>query len=162
MKKETFSIWCKKPDGTEYMVIDDCEGQSPWVLIKDLRKQDKIDRTDDGGKYVLKRTCTTVTTVAVKETIPSTILLWNKDVGFIRLCEGTGDNLFKEDIQNGYVDYIMCSFLNFDGTDFIETEEIQIMLKDMYQDFVNLEHVIEHVRETEFIPSVGYTILWTE
>lgn len=162
MKKEVYSIWCKKPDGTEYQVIDDCEGQSPWLLIKDLRKQDRIDGTDDGGKYILKRTRVSIEKIAVKEAIPSTVLIWNKDVGFIRLCEGTGDNLFEEDTQEGYVDYVMYSFLKFDGTDFIETEGGQVMLENLYQDFTDLEHVIQHMKKTEFIPSVDYTILWTE
>lgn len=42
---------------------------------------------------------------------PSNILIWNKDTGFLRINEGTSDNLFPEDIAQGYVDYIMLDHM---------------------------------------------------
>ena len=41
------------------------------------------------------------------------ILIWakDKDTGYIyRITEGTGDNLFQEDIDEGYVDYIYYDY----------------------------------------------------
>ena len=42
----------------------------------------------------------------------SDILIWNKDVGFVKINEGTGDNLLYEDKQEGYIDYINYDFLS--------------------------------------------------
>ena len=36
----------------------------------------------------------------------SEILIWSNETEFIRINEGTGDNLLREDQEEGYVDYI--------------------------------------------------------
>ena len=64
----------------------------------------------------------------------SNLLIWNEDVGFIRINEGNGSNLLPEDEELGYVDYIMVDFLEYDGYDFTETDGAQVMLTKMYQE----------------------------
>ena len=34
------------------------------------------------------------------------ILIWSNETEFIKINEGTGDNLLREDQEEGYVDYI--------------------------------------------------------
>ena len=93
---------------------------------------------------------------------PSVILIYSVTMGFIRLAEGTGDNLLFEDIDNGYVDYIMVDFLDTDGYEFIETGGSQIMLTEMYKDkFHSAQSVVNYVIKTGFIPDVEYEILFT-
>ena len=62
----------------------------------------------------------------------SNILIWNKETGFIKINEGSGDNLHYEDELQGYVDYIMLDFIDYDGYDFTETDGGQVMLTEMY------------------------------
>lgn len=93
----------------------------------------------------------------------SNILIWNKQIGFIRINEGTGDNLLSEDEAEGYVDYIMVDFIDFDGVDFTETDGAQVMLTEMYQDkFENEEEVVQYLIDTEWIPDEDYVYLYTE
>lgn len=39
---------------------------------------------------------------------------------FIYACEGTGDNLFQEDIDAGYVDYVNVETYIMEGNQFVE------------------------------------------
>lgn len=91
------------------------------------------------------------------------ILIWNERVGFVRINEGTGDNLLSEDEANGYVDYIMIDFITYDGNDFIEEDGAQAMLTEMYQDkFENEEEVVQYLIDTDWIPDEDYTYLYAE
>lgn len=91
----------------------------------------------------------------------SNILIWDKDVGFIRINEGSGDNLFPEDEQNGYVDYIMLDFLEYDGVEFIEKDGAQVMLTELYQEkFEDATEVVRYLIDTIFIPDLEYTYLY--
>ena len=74
-----------------------------------------------------------------------------KDTGhYYHICEGTGDNLLYEDIQDGYVDYIYYEI--FDGLQGVyENDECdggQYLLKKMYQD-MSLKQIVNCVSEME-------------
>lgn len=94
----------------------------------------------------------------------SNILLWNKEVGFIRVSEGDGSNLLSEDEAEGYVDYIMVDFLEFDGYDELVDAGVdnpQVMLTELYQEqFKTVDDVITHLIKSEWIPDVSYTVLY--
>ena len=56
-----------------------------------------------------------------------TLYLWDGKTLF-KIAEGTGDNLFDEDIEDGYVDYWMTDYYDFedsDGGQWLETEYIK-------------------------------------
>lgn len=92
----------------------------------------------------------------------SNILIWCKEIGFIRINEGDGSNLLQEDEEQGFVDYIMVDDLVFDGLYLTETGNfsVQVMLEEAYQEkFKTPEDVIQHVVECGFIPDVEYMIL---
>ena len=93
------------------------------------------------------------------------ILIWNKEIGFIKISEGTGDNLLREDIEEGYVDYMMIDGYSYDGSDLVEDYDIidggQAMLTEYYQDmFKTPTEVINYLIEKDFIPNVEYTVLY--
>ena len=50
-----------------------------------------------------------------------------------RISEGDGGNLLKEDIENGYVDYIYYEIYNADDLD-NEIDGGMILLKEYFQD----------------------------
>lgn len=89
----------------------------------------------------------------------SNILIWNEKVGFIKINEGSGDNLFDED--EGYVDYIMLDFFEYDGYDFTETDGAQVMLTEMYQEkFESVTEVVRYLIDCDWIPDVEYVYLY--
>ena len=91
------------------------------------------------------------------------ILIWNERVGFVRINEGTGDNLLSEDEANGYVDYIMLDFMEYDGMELIETDGAQVMLTEMYQKkFESETEVVQYLIDTDWIPDVDYVYLYAE
>lgn len=91
----------------------------------------------------------------------SDILIWNAKTDFIKISEGTGDNLLEEDVQLGYQDYIMIDFLEYNGCELIETDGAQIMLYELYQEkFTDAYQVIQHLIDTGFIPNETYTVLF--
>lgn len=91
----------------------------------------------------------------------SNILIWNEKVGFIKINEGTGDNLFDEDEAEGYVDYIMMDFTEYDGDGFTDTDGAQIMLTEMYQEkFESETEVVQYLIDCEWIPDVEYVYLY--
>ena len=93
--------------------------------------------------------------------IVSNILIWSKEIGFIRINEGNGSNLLDEDESKGYVDYIMVDYLDYDGYDLVETDGTQSMLKEMYQDkFKDAREVIKYLIDCSWIPDAEYTILY--
>lgn len=93
--------------------------------------------------------------------ISSNILLWHKDIGYVRINEGTGDNLLEEDTEKGYVDYIMLDFLEYDGLNFSESEGAQVMLTELFQSkFESETEVVKYLIDTNWIPDVEYTYLY--
>ena len=93
----------------------------------------------------------------------SSILIWNEKVGFVKINEGTGDNLFDEDEAEGYVDYIMMDFTEYDGDGFTDTDGAQILLTEMYQEkFESPTEVVQYLIECEWIPDVEYVYLHAE
>lgn len=93
----------------------------------------------------------------------SNILIWNEKVGFIKINEGTGDNLLPEDEAQGYVDYIMMDCIEYDGHEFVETDGAQVMLTEMYQEkFEDVTEVVQYLIDSEWIPDVDYTYLYMD
>ena len=98
----------------------------------------------------------------------STILIWNKETGFIRITEGDGCNLLAEDEEEGYVDYMNIDGLEYDGFDEFDecyepVEGGMAMLREMYQKMFNTPRdAIDYLIETEWIPDVTYTILYAD
>lgn len=100
-----------------------------------------------------------------KTVMVSNILIWNKEIGFIRINEGSGDNLSHEDEQQGYVDYIMLEFMQYDGMEINETDGAQIMLKELYQEKFkdyNEADVVQYLIDTEWIPDADYYYLYAK
>lgn len=91
----------------------------------------------------------------------SNILIWSKEIGFIRINEGNGTNLWPEDEEQGYVDYIILDFLDYDGYELAETDGTQVMMSEMYQEkFKNAREVIKYLIDCSWIPDAEYTILY--
>ena len=81
---------------------------------------------------------------------------------YVLLTEGTGDNLFEEDIQAGYVDYANFAFGKFDDHEFIENDGGMFMretlirdseggLVDLIEDFIESEYVNPNVVEEIYV-----------
>jgi hypothetical protein len=95
--------------------------------------------------------------------VSSSILIWSKTTNFIKINEGTGDNLLAEDRENGYVDYINFSFAEYDGDDLVETDGGMYLLEEYYQDMFNsVEEVIKYLTESADIPNENYIVLYHE
>ena len=93
----------------------------------------------------------------------SNILIWNKNVGFIKINEGDGSNLFNEDIREGYVDYIMFDFIEYDGYDFEEVDGGQVMLRELYQEkFEDETEVVQYLIDCGWIPDEEYYYLYVK
>lgn len=70
-----------------------------------------------------------------------TLYLWDGETIF-RITEGSGDNLFPEDEENGYVDYWLTDYYdlnNGDGGQWMETELISNGENDMTKK--TLQHI---------------------
>ena len=95
--------------------------------------------------------------------VASNILIWEKHVGFVRINEGSGDNLLPGDEAEGYVDYIMIDFITYDGYDFVEEDGEQYLLTELYQDkFKSVTEVIDYLIGVDCLPDVDYMILYAE
>ena len=110
-----------------------------------------------GGRYYAKKE-------KEKPPVPSEILIWNKEIGFIRIYEGSGDNLLREDREAGYVDYINIDGLEYEYGELTECYEPveggMAMLTELYQEqFGTEKDVINYLIETGWIPNVEYTVL---
>jgi hypothetical protein len=93
----------------------------------------------------------------------SNILIWHNEVGFIKINEGDGSNLLPEDEAEGYVDYIMMDFIEYDGYDFTETDGAQVMLTEMYQEkFESETEVVHYLIDCSWIPDLAYVYLYME
>lgn len=68
----------------------------------------------------------------------------------IKICEGTGDNLSREDVEEGYVDYIYYeTYAVEDG--FPEDGGGQVMLKELFQEkYSKTEDCIDDVLDMEY------------
>lgn len=99
---------------------------------------------------------------------PSIILIWSKETGFVRVTEGSGDNLLNEDLIEGYVDYINIDGLEFNGFDcFDDSDDVieggMAMMRRMYQEqFRKAKDVIDYLIYEDFLPRVEYAILYEE
>lgn len=81
-------------------------------------------------------------------------------MGFVRISEGTGDNLLPEDRKNGYIDYINYEFLEYDSGELIESGGGMILLKEYYQDmFDSVNNLVKFLIHEEEIPDVNYLCL---
>lgn len=96
--------------------------------------------------------------------VPSNILIWNQNIGFIQINEGDGSNLHTEDAENGNVDYIMVNGYEYDGYGFTETDDGgQAMLDELYQEkFENEADVVQHLIDSDFIPDAEYAYLYAK
>lgn len=95
----------------------------------------------------------------------STVLIYNKDMGFFRITEGTGDNLLREDKVEGYVDYLLLEELEYDGQNSLdEVDGTQVMFTELYQEkFQTVEELLEYlILETGFLPDEPFQILYAE
>ena len=102
-----------------------------------------------------------------KPPVPSDILIWNKEIGFIRIYKGAGDNLLPEDEEAGYVDYINIDGLEYEYGELTESykpiEGGMAMLTELYQkQFGTEKDVIKYLKETDWIPDERYTVLFAE
>lgn len=89
------------------------------------------------------------------------ILIWSNETEFIKINEGTGDNLLREDQEEGYVDYINCDFISYDGTEFVEEDGRMMLLKDLYQDkFHNIPELLHYLIDEQLIPDNEYLVLY--
>ena len=60
------------------------------------------------------------------------MLIITKDTEkLITIVEGTGDNLLKEDIADGYTDYVMTSMYHVDGEDIVLEDSGQMLSKTL-------------------------------
>ena len=91
------------------------------------------------------------------------ILIWNEDMGFYKINEGNGQNLDSDDVDNGYVDYIMFSHFEYNGEFFNEVNEEQIMLTEEFKEqFHSVTDVINYlIWKTGWLPTAEYTVLYT-
>ena len=71
---------------------------------------------------------------------------------YYHICEGTGDNLMPEDVDDGYVDYIYYDIYN--SIKDVHNDDIadggMILLKQLYKD-MTLEQIINEVKDFEDI-----------
>ncbi len=99
----------------------------------------------------------------IAKRMPSSILLWNETDEFIQIEEGTGDNLLKEDVADGYVDYINLDFLKYHEGELKEQGGGMVMLKELYQEkFATTYDLINYLIVEEEIPDCHYMILAAE
>lgn len=53
---------------------------------------------------------------------------------FLYVAEGTGDNLWQEDMDEGYVDYLYIEVYKMDGTEMSEVDGGELLLKEYVKD----------------------------
>ena len=107
----------------------------------------------------------------MKEKTPSNILIFYpstfpENTQFVRICEGTGDNLLPEDEAEGYVDYIMIDGYEWNGIEIVEGCDIDFieggmaLLEELYQEkFSTATEVVDYLIECEWLPNEEYVIL---
>lgn len=73
-----------------------------------------------------------------------TLYLWNGWYSLFVISEGTGDNLLKEDVDEGYVDYWMTDWFRADDEGEIEADGGQWMERELVR---NKYHTVGEVLE---------------
>ena len=67
----------------------------------------------------------------------------------------------REDQEEGYVDYINCDFISYDGTEFVEEDGGTILLKELYQEkFHNIPELLHYLIDEQLIPDNEYLVLY--
>lgn len=93
----------------------------------------------------------------------SNFLIWNHKCEFVRIAEGSGDNLSPEDIDNGYVDYIVVDYFRYDGHEFIQYDSGDVLLTDLYQKkFQDCAEVVQYLIDEGWLPDDDYIYLYIE
>lgn len=95
----------------------------------------------------------------------STVLIFHKEIGFFRIAEGTGDNLLREDKEEGYVDYLLLEELEYDGQNCLnEVDGTQVMLTELYQEkFHTVDELLKYlIVDTGFLPNELFQVLYAE
>lgn len=80
------------------------------------------------------------------------IFLQTTEGDIFKICEGTGDSLLQEDIDEGYVDYIYFSVYS-SLSNLAEDNELDggmVLLKKLYKD-MSLEEIVRKVEEEECV-----------
>lgn len=118
----------------------------------------QVDRQGDQPKGLFNRE------KGETKMVSSNILIWNEDFGFIKINEGTGDNLLNEDVEQGFVDYILIEGAEYDGCDLVESQSFMgdgmILLTELYQEMFNsAQEVINYLIDTGWLPDDKYIIL---
>lgn len=63
------------------------------------------------------------------------MLIITKDTEkLITIVDGTGDNLSKEDTDDGFVDYVMTSIYHLDGDDIVLEDSGQMLSQTLIKD----------------------------
>lgn len=99
------------------------------------------------------------TKIITKITDKTDFFIQAKDGRIFHICEGTGDNLLQEDIDEGYVDYI-----NYDMFDTLQDVYDQcgdggmVLLTKLYTD-MSVEEILQAVADMEDAEFKGaYTV----
>lgn len=77
------------------------------------------------------------------------------EFGYVKISEGTGDNLLREDIDEGYVDYINYEIYDtyYDYLEDNSDDGGMALLKNPYQDFRNNEDVVSYMIYEDIFPN---------
>ena len=78
------------------------------------------------------------------------------DGHIFHICEGTGDNLLQEDIDNGCIDYIYYEIYESlkDAVEQNEYDGGMVLLEKYYQD-MSIQEIMDAVADMEQIKFVG-------
>ncbi|MCD8109254.1 MAG: hypothetical protein LUE14_04030 [Clostridiales bacterium] len=77
----------------------------------------------------------------------------------VKIAEGTGDNLLREDKEQGYVDYINYEIASM-KEDFVEADGGMILLKQLFREkYTCTEECVEDVLRFHYGEVPGYVIL---
>ena len=84
------------------------------------------------------------------------------NIGYIRIDEGTGDNLLDEDIAEGYVDYIYYDIYK----DYLDVESDNsddggmYLLRKPYVDMFNsAKEVVDYLIDHDELPNYDYVFI---
>ncbi len=140
--------------------VDDSWGETPAECIKIAKEEFKTKDIEDLDFKVISRIKGNISdtdegihveTDADRENLieihaDSDILIYVPDTEeFLHIYEGTGDNLLKEDISKGYVDYINIDILQYTSDGYLGEviDGEMLMLKEYYKErYATNEQVI--------------------
>ena len=87
------------------------------------------------------------------------MLIYLKDTErLIAVAVGTGDNLTAEDIDEGFVDYLMSTIYKQEGDELVEEDGGQILSSKLIGD-MELDEVVDKVRDYWEVKDEDYVIL---